>query len=726
MYGRLVGLWASEETITLALDDSPGTAEALKYLEESSIVVYRRHEGAYGLWEGSDVDLDACFEEGMQHVGQGNLAERLKRVVALHPVVARAHYIETGTIRYFDVDVVDGTASALEQSLQEPLAPADGRIVYVLAPEPSDHSVLVDSAQGKTRDAVSSERLRIFAFPRPIAGLGEALKEAEAWNWVQDNVQELQGDPVARQELQARRLYAKQRLEEIAGRVLGLRGHRFDPAASEWVQGGQLRTHRSARRFLRWLSRLCDEVYDRAPALRNELLNRAQLSSAAAAARRNLLERMLHHEGEHRFGIKGTPPEVSMYESLLASGGFHRLRGGKWRLGKPGEDWEPVWAATKKFLASTRQGRRPLRELYDLWKRPPFGLREGPLPVLLCAVVLAHREDVALYEGGVFVPEVGIELFERLLRSPEAFEIQRFALTGQGRQALEAASEVVGAVQGQQDRRIKARLLRVVKPLVVSTTRLPAYARYTKHVEPPQAVALRETLLRTKDPYALLFEEIPTALGVSLEAPGGVPAFAELLRECLLGLQRAYPLLLDKIEEQLRETFDLHGSSEEARAQLRRRAEPLIGYTADRTLALFVREASRADDRDWREALARAVNDGTPPGDWRDPDLVTFQLRLSEVASDFVRLKELVAEKRHMGTEQILRIGILNGQVREAREVVALTPGRVPAVESLVRRIANLLEEETELGEEGRKIRLAALTQAAMQDLRHEMEDEDG
>jgi hypothetical protein len=260
----------------------------------------------------------------------------------------------------------------------------------------------------------------------------------------------------------------------------------------------------------------------------------------------------------------------------------------------------------------------------------------------------------------------------------------------------------------------------------LAAARLPAHARYTRRVDPPEAVGFREALLRATDPYALLFEELPEALGVTLDSPEDASRYAELLRECLRGLQTAYPRLLDRLEEQFREAFDLHGSSEEAKERLRARAEPLVGYAADRTLSLFVREASRRDDKDWREVLARVVSDGTPPSAWRDADAVNFQLRLREVASDFVRLEELVAEREPTGTDQILRIGILNGTVREAREVVAMTPERAPAVTDLAKRIARLLEEEPHEGEEGRRIRLAALTQAAMRDLPREGEEEDG
>lgn len=721
-YGAPVGLKASKETISLALG-SDDLNEELAYLERASIVVYRRYEGSYGLWEGSDVDLDARFEEAISRLARGDLAERLERAVTLRPVVARAHYIKTGTLRYFDVDLVDGTEEALREALEEDVN-ADGRVSFVLC-RPQDRAALMELGAELTRNVPQDRRLRILAFPDPMVGLAEALEEVEGWQWVEDNVAELQGDPVARRELRANKEHAQQRLEEVAGRVLGLRGHRFDPASSHWVQGGILRSVISAREFSQWLSELCGEVYHLAPELQNELLNRERLSSAAAAARRNLLQAMLESEKKSRLGIKGTPAEASMYEAMLAAGKFHRKHAGSWRFGEPTADWRAVWLAIQRFLDNAREDRRSVEELFTLLKGPPFGLREGPLPVLFCATILANRADVALYEDGVFVPEPGIELFERLLRIPETFSVRRFALTDQGREALKAVGQTVGVLQDRAGQEAGADVLQVVKPLVLFAARLPAYARNTKQLDPPQAVALREALMRAKDPYDLLFSDIPKALDVELDSPEGATGLADALQECVVGLQQAYTRLLEYIEEQIREAFDLQGSSEEAWSRLEARVMPLVGYAGGQMLGLFVREAARLAGRDWREVLARTLVNGTPPEQWRDRDLPTFDVRLREVASGFVRLEELVAEKLRTGEDgaQVLRVGILNGQAREARELIAVSPERAAAVEDLVGRLTRVLGEGSDQGEEGRRIRLAALARVTMEHLRVE---EDG
>jgi hypothetical protein len=713
LYGRSVGLRASKRTLDLALGDHDAVAEAVEYLEDSSIIVYRRYEDAYALWEGSDVDLEASYTEAPSHAGHGNLAFRLKQVIDILPVVARAHYIRSGTLRYFDVDLIDGDERNIREALHADIRGADGKLVFVLSANKRKRNSLVEFAQQITKGDDPTLQLRVLAFPKPFAGLEESLREVEAWNWVKENVRELQGDPVARQEATTRLAQASRRLEELAGAVLGLRGYPFEPSASEWVQGGSLHEFGSAIEFTKWLSMICDEVFDQAPTLKNELINRENLSSAAAAARRNLIEAMITMEHESELGFQGNPAELTMYRALLQAGGFHRIRKGGYQFGLPGMEWRSVWRVMKEFLETTRTGRRPLVELIARLKEPPLGLRDGPIPVLVAALVLAHRDQIAVYEDGVFLPEPRIEVFERLMRAPTAFEIQLYKLNMRDQKAFEAVGGVLGELELVDSNLVGEKLLSVVRPLVLFAAHLPVFTKRTKHIEPIQAADVRDVLLRSRDPYALLFEELPDALGVSVTNRATVEVFADSLRACLIALRRAYPRLLDRIELQVREAFDLDGSSRGAREKLRSRAEPLAAYVPDPSLGLFVREASRLDNtRDWREALARAVSKGRPATNWTDADAVQFQARLATIASDFLKLEELVAEQRRAKTGPILRIGLLDGKFEEARVVVSPPAGREQEVKELAHRIIQILEDDRESTDDGKRVRVAALAKA--------------
>lgn len=715
LYGAPVGLRASQAVLEVAFDDSEQVAKAIDYLRTTSIIVYRRYDDAFALWEGSDVDLEAAYEEALRHVGYGKRASRLKRTVTLRPVVAKAHYVRKGTLRYFLVDVVDGSKNALKKALTKAAQPAHGRIVFVLTQNHHEREELIGQAQELTSDPNPSQQLRLFAFPKQMVGLENALQEIEAWTWILENVLQLQGDPVARQEVRTRISHARKQLQDIAGAVLGLSGYLFEPSTSAWVQDGQIHSLSSALDFQRWLSSLCDSVFEKAPGLHNELLNRENISSAAAAGRRLLIEAMVENETQPKLGIIGTPSEYSMYRSLLETGGFHRPEDGVWHFTAPSPEWQPLWQAMTAFLDSTESGRRPLTELIAILKAPPFGLREGPIPVLVSALLLTYRDQVALYEEGLFVPTLRIEVLERLTKMPANFEVQQFRLDLAAQEAFAAVGGVLRTMKLTDELDLRPDLLKIVKPLVVFAARLPEFTKKTKRVNASQATRVRDTLLGARDPYILVFEDLPKVVGVSIDRRERIPQYAEKLRESLVALQQAYPRLLDDIEDHIRKMFKLDGVSTQVRRQLKERAAPLVGYAGDSKLDLFVRKAAQLGDRDWRETLAPVVSKGIPPSRWSDHDVVDFQVRLRHLASDFVRLEELVAEQERSGASRILRIGVLDGHLAESREVISVPAESEEQVNLLAQRIREVLQNRGSENEDAKRVQLAALTCVAQE-----------
>ena len=705
MYGAGVGLRASKETIDLAIGCD--SAEALAVLEDRSIIVYRKHAGGYGLWDGSDVDLDAAFATAREHVDSGDVVERLRRSLTLQPVVARRHYAETGTLRFLDVSIASANARDIEQTLRQPTQ-ADGRVVYAI-PGPSER---IEDVTDQVHEPTAMGKLRVVAIPRAFKGIEAALREVECWSWVSRNVAELEGDRAARREVQARHLAATKTLEDLAGRLFPLAGSSFAPAECVWVAGGEVHDVRSAREFHRWISKRCGEAFPSAPALHNELLNRRYLSSAAAAARRNLLQRMVERSHEERLGIEGTPPEASMYEAMLRRAGFHRKRGKTWCLGRPADEWLPAWDAALEFVRRTKGARRPLAELLGVLADPPFGLRDGPISILVCSLLVTKRDEVALYEEGVFVPELRIEVIERLVRRPGMFELQSHRLDVRQAATLRALRDVLGGTENDPGPADASDLLPVVKSLIVFVSRLEPFARKTKRLDPTEAAIVRDRLLAARDPRTLLFEELPQALGVELADEEAVAQFARGLRESLRGLRRAYPDLLDGIERQLRHAFGLRGSALEARQKLAARAAPLIELTLDGPLGLFVREAA-ADhaDRDWRETLGRVLQGGLPPSHWSDRDVTALQIRLREVAGEFARLEELAASRKQSAVKRVLRIGVLDGSYDERRAVITFDDAATPDVLELATHVNEALR--TNGGKDSPRLRLAVLAHVA-------------
>ena len=702
LFGRPGGIAADRDTLATCLCEE-NLDEAISWLEQKSSVVYRRFESAYGIWEGSDFDLEKAAHDALNRVRERAAGQLLSDVLDLTPLVARRHYFETGTLRVFDVVLWDGTTEGARMVREALETSRDGVIVFILTHKPPEGFGRGDSATTQRLFDVEPSVPIVWALPKPIAGLREAADEVAAWRSVLDEQPELQSDRVARREVRARLSHAEARLRQVAGETFGLRGQILVPQLSRWFHDGkQVRQIESARDFHQWLSQVCDKWYPEAPRLQNELLNRDQLSSAAAAARNTLIKMMANHENEQRLGIAGSPAEASMYDGLLKAGGFHRKRSGQYAFGKPNSEWMPVWKKMEEFLKSTRDGRRPLCELYEELKRPPLGLRNGPLPVLLVAMLLFRRDDIVLYQqGGTIIPELRDEVLELLVRNPDTFEIQQYRF-GSGRQALinKLAEYFAAGSSG------RAALLEVVRGLVSRVAKLPRYSRNTRKVS-PEAIAIREVLLRATDPQKLIFDELPDAAGIRLEGTGSGQPFADGLAGAVTELERAFPSLLDRLEQQLRDQFQLIGSSESARDGLRDRALRILPHVSDRDLTLFVRTTAHPTEADWRERTGRAVLGGAPVEHWTDREADEFQVRLRQLRSEFVRVEELAAEHGEAGGMPVLRLGLLNGSYQEGREILTVSPSMLAESRKLAQAAAKILSDSSRRTD--REVRLLAL-----------------
>jgi len=712
-------LRASSRILTYALADGHITAqhveESLKRLETWKIAIYQRFKDAYGLWQGSDVDLDARFEQGAGQIDRSvSLAERLQKGGYLKPYVAKRHLYQTGTLRFLLPIVAD--LQSLERLAPESLDDADGIVAFVLPPpgmrlQEVTSQVLALSAELRSP---SGEQV-LFAIPRHTHGVREALEEVATWDWVTRTTPELEGDSVARRELSARRLAARTRLERAISRGFDLSsGH----TACIWVWQGQERAFASARALASFVSDVCDQVYAQAPIIRNELINRRSPSSAAAAARRALIERMLANGREENLGMQGYPPEMSIYLSVLRNSGLHQVSAtgvtgvDSWAFGPPSNADDschvrPLWQAIDEFMTTTESGRRPVTDLYDLLGRPPFGVREGVLPIYLAAYMLHSQAEVALYEEGTFVPQVRIAEFERLLRAPQRFALQRYRLTDARSRMLDGYVRLFNP----KPEPCQVTMLNAVRGLMGFAAQLPRYAQLTERLS-DDARAIRRVLASAREPQPLLFEVLPAALAFTVDDPrSDTDAYFSRLRKALLELHQAYDRLLTAIEHELRDALRLPAQLSTARQEIAQRSGILGDWISDLNLRAFVSRLgdSRLAERDWLESVAALVA-SKPPASWSDADWHKYCVALAQYAEQLRRVEEIALSKGEQnGVGRLLRIGVMDDAGQERRDVLRVMPEQEPEIEQAISAL------ETALNASGldERLRLTALAELA-------------
>lgn len=688
-------LKASEELLYYALDDNTEEfatefKNALSTLKRRSIVIHRSYNDVYALWEGSDVDIEARLRDAAARVDtKVALATDLSRYMPTRPLVARRHLFQTGTLRYFTVRYTD--LENFDADLAEPLNAADGLILYALPASEEEVTKLVEKAND--RDTANREEV-LITIPCTIGFLRDAITQLAYLHWIAENTPELEGDAVARRELSVRMIEAEY---GVTDRLVEIFGDNNEGSCT-WYHKGQPVGINSPKARNTYLSEICDDVYYKTPLIRNELINRRKISGAATTARKKLIQAMLENGDRKNLGITGYPAEMSIYRSLLWNTGIHREGTDVWGFHPPetlndNSRMVATWEAIEKFLAECEGDRQPVENLYQYLKEPPLGLREGPLPILLCAVMLHYKTEVALYENGSFIADWSMPVFERLLKAPQQFELKRFQMAGIRADLFAQLLQMLN----QPVKTEKPDLLTVVTPLMRFISQLPKYTLATQEIS-DIAKNLRKVVQSAREPDELLFKELPDALGFPIfDAETATDAkvtsdFFNTLQDALSELEQAYEMLLNSVEQLLVEAFNLTPNKEELRTELATRAEPLLEVTIDTELKGFLINIYSAGHNftSWLEAIATLLTK-KPPASWIDVDKAQFESNLSQLARKFRHFEAVSYEKRkhtESSAGEPIRIGITRPNEPEQEQVVTLP--------STAEEQANKIEHEIE------------------------------
>ena len=696
--GALAGLPPSERVLLATSGASEAeTRAALGALREARAVAYRPFHDEYRVWEGSDFDLSAALAEAREAIpGWTPLAELLRQSRPPQPLVARRHAFETGTSRVFEVVYSDGTD--LARLLAAP-PETDGRVVYVLPDEAPTAELFQAVRQSDARTLV--------ALVRGLGGLRDLARDLACLDWVRAHTDSLAGDRVARQEVDAQHAALGAEVDARVAEALA-------PEGAAWFRAGEPQRVDALQPAL---SAVCDDVFPHTPRIWNELVNRHAPSSSAVRATKGLLRAMTEHPHEPRLGIEGTPAEYGIYASVLQRTGLHRETAAGWRFASPTEPGtEAAIGALDAALREARTAPVGVPALYDRLRQPPYGVRDGLLPILLFSQLVRHGDRVAVFENGVFQQRLSYEAVERLLRGPADFTVQWVEAT----EAQQVALRALGARVGLAEPAGGHKPLPVVARVLGGVSALPPYVRKTTTMS-DQATQVRETLVRAKEPASLLFRELPLACGVEPfedEAPetaqDRATVYVQVLGDALAELSRTYDDLLTDLDRQLAEAFGLRSASrEERRSELGERARALAGEAVDGTLRAFIVRAGDEllDARGWLESIG-ALLTRRPPNQWGDEDRARFATALGDVARTFAH-REAVAFTAEAPAErtrhaQKLRIGVTATHEEEREAVVHVHPEDAETVRQLA---ASMLGA---LGDADVDVQLAALGQLSL------------
>ncbi|NGM23976.1 hypothetical protein G3576_28475 [Roseomonas stagni] len=663
----------------------------LARLAERGLLFGRGQAGAYRLWPTSSVSLDMALAEATRALGPvETVASGLDQYLDREPILARRHYVERGTLRYFEIRYAH--SAALSTALATPIE-GDGAIVVALVDTEAERAAIVDLALA---EPYTSHDNVVVCVTTPLLSLAPELHDVRCWTWVAANTPALAEDSYAAAEVERQLSAARRALSVRLVEAVGLRTGSA-PGQLLFRRGKQLGPM-DGRGISRLLSSICDKLFEDAPRIKNELLNRNALSSAAAGARMRLIGGIFEASDQPLFGMDPlkSPPEKSMYLSVLKKGLVHVEENGRYRLVEPTEKADPLnlRPAISKIIdvvTAAQGGRVAVLQLLDVIRRPQYGVRNGVALLLLAIVLRTRAHELAIYENGTFLHRFGPPDFLRLTKAPASFEIQHCSVEGVRADVFQelAAAFAEPPVGRRPD------VLDVVRTLCQFAARLPEYTRRTS-ILGRQTLAVRDVLLSAREPGPLLFRELPQALDMPPFAlnepadPARVRAFVEVLREALDELRAAYHELIGRT---IRGVASAVGNTGEAldRTRLAQRAASVSLVAREprlRTFALRLRDPGLSDEA-WAEALGSFIV-AKPPKQWSSADEARFVEEVGALAELFHRV-EAAAFSRGGSTvpvKEAVRVSLTRADGVERVRVVLPETGEAEPPEDLVRAAA--------------------------------------
>lgn len=618
----------------------------LEDLKAWSIIIYKRHLGAFAVYAGSDFDIDAAVAEASARLPAVDLA-RLRSLALLQPVLAKRHYHETGAMRWFEVDIAAIATGADRVREYRPQNGATGLFLLLIGTEAENDA----KAKRLWKQAVeASDRWPVaVGWTRDSFMIRELAGELLALEAVRAERSELHGDAVARREVNARIARLAAEVEDRLGEAFveadwtwKTEGH--EPMASLSAQAGSATLNAIA-------SHLADRCYPHSPRLNNELLNRIKPSSNAVAAQKELLKSMVERWSEPRLGIEGFPASGGLYASILESTGLHgpdRDRPSRWRFYDPPESSAarlyPMWQEAERLFREAGPAGADLAALYDLWRERPFGVRDGLLPVLAIAFLLSRAERLAVYLDGVFQPRLGSILVDRLAQEPGSVRFRWSEASEFHLRVLAGISDLVAEFGGMEAGQTQPEPIEVARGLVAVVVGLKPWVLRTTRLS-KTATQVRNLAKLASDPNKFLLDDLPAVFGTQTDAADHAGPVVAAVREGLTELVAAYPRMLLELEAVMLRELRVRERTAAAIEELHRRAETVRGLTGNYRLDAFAtRLIGYAGDDDDIEGIA-SLAANKPPRDWVDRDVDHARIEIAALTQEFVKAEGLAHVK---------------------------------------------------------------------------------
>ena len=677
--------------------------QAINQIKQWSLVVFRKHSNSFAIFAGSDFDMEQALDQTLPQIREIDFTT-LNRLTDLRPILAKKHYHETGTLRWFDITLVP--LNKITDYVQN-FKPKTGEIGAFIVAIPTEGETIKEASKICERAILQeNEWITVIGLSDCAWKVSNVARELLALNEIQEINPNLAGDLVAQSELQARITVLQGEVEFEIWQSL---------RNATWLGIKQKLNRQNYAELSIIASKLANKKYPNSPKISNELINRIKPSVSAIAAQNTLLRAMITNEGKPRLGIEGYSAASGLFVSLLEKTKLYRKTGEKYQFSTPSRNNSAklykLWQAMKKYLRNNEERTISINELYHIWSKPPFGVKKGLLPILIVAFILSNRDKVALYRDKIFQSHFKDIDVEVLARNPQDIQLRWMDLSSTSQLLLSSMAEVVRKIDTSNELK-NLEPLDVARGLIAIYDRLHPWTKRTSQLS-TNGIKVREMFKHANDPNKFLFDDIPTAFGnqSSLEGSLELANIVKNVRRGLNELVKLYPSMLQRLLDLLLSELQVPNSSSQVLAELRDRAININQLGGDFRLNAFINRISTFyGSEDNIESIA-SLAANKPPRNWTDLDVDRAKVELTDFSQQFIRVENFARVKGRQDKRHAIAVVVgLNGKPEPNFTEFEVTDGERKSVNEIIAQLEKVIDKDNK---QDQRLVLAALAEVS-------------
>ncbi|MFA7444955.1 MAG: hypothetical protein WCY89_03350 [Flavobacteriaceae bacterium] len=680
--------------LSLGITDTQNIIEELVRLR---ILKYVNYSNRFVLAQGTDLDIEKALEEASLLVERpNNVVDYLGDYFNSNYIAAKSVYYTKGTPRFFEFKLVEKLTNEI------PAGEVDGFINLVFSNNIKKEEVVEFSK--------TCEEAVLIAYYQNYKQIQDAVYEILK---IQKIKADYLDDKIALNELNELEQFHKKSLNKLINEDLYSNTNNV-----EWFYKGTVLNISSSKALNKELSRVCNEdIYTGTPVFRNEMVNKTKISSPISTARKSLLRNLVGNWQVEDLGFDSAhfPPEKTIYLSLLKQTGIHRIENGVFTVARPTDDsFDRLWELGENFLDSSKYSRRNLQDFVEQLSVKPFKLKQGFIDFWLPIFLFIKRNDFALFNDNIYVPELTFDNLELVSKNAKDYEIKAFDVEGvklkmfnQYRQILE---------QTEKDIITNQSFVETIKPFLKFYRDIPDFSKKTIRLG-KKALKLREAITNSKDPEKTFFEDFPSAMDISIvelqNDKQKLEHYISDLQSSIKEIRTSYTELIERFENYiLDEIIGGKLSFEEYKLKLQHRFKNIKKHLLKSNHKVFIQRLnSPLDDKNaWLNSLVQVCL-GKTLENITDEEEAKLYTVFTDIIAELDNLNEISQKDFDEAKEEVFKIEITSFVDGLKKNLVRLPKEKTKEISEKEIELKKLLGKDT-------RINISVLTNLLQEELK--------